>query len=513
MRFFEFKHIVKEMEARIQHAEDVIFWEGSAGAKRALTALSNMAKGGEKNVTIKWDGSPAVVFGRNPKGKFVFTDKSGFVAKGYDGKSQSGDDLENMLLSRGKGGDKSASYKAFAGNMKDVYDEYEKAVPKKHRGYFKGDLLYFNKPKLVDGAYIFKPNTVQYKVQADSDLGKRVGRSKTGIVVHRVVDDAGTEGPLQNADIFEGNEVLVLPPVTTQDPPQIDDAGIKNLSGIINKNGAAIDKLLDENTLRNMKVTDFPNILYTYTNRCVDDNCLTNLGKDFVQWLAGSKVSRIKQGKIIEYIRANMQGVNALWQTVSGIMKVKDDIVQQLEQQPADVKATIGDKPGGEGYVLAHPGGDMKLVNRSNFSAANRAIKREGKTMRAKEFVKETGDFDPGEIDFMQKRDVDPADADDGGIGPGFKNDTIFDQLGKILDSQGNPVERDTVVTDDDEKFKVTVPQAKTLRMMATTDKVKPAVRIEFTKAIQRSDGLAPFLAVKDPRDMINIFADKYMNA
>ena len=81
MRFFEFKHIVKEMEARIQHAEDVVFWEGSAGAKRALTALSNMAKGGEKNVTIKWDGSPAVVFGRNPKGKFVFTDKSGFVAK------------------------------------------------------------------------------------------------------------------------------------------------------------------------------------------------------------------------------------------------------------------------------------------------------------------------------------------------------------------------------------------------------------------------------------------------
>ena len=262
-----------------------------------------------------------------------------------------------------------------------------------------------------------------------------------------------------------------------------------------------------------MKVTDFPNILYTYTNRCVDDNCLTNLGKDFVQWLAGSKVSRIKQGKIIEYIRANMQGVNALWQTVSGIMKVKDDIVQQLEQQPADVKATIGDKPGGEGYVLAHPGGDMKLVNRSNFSAANRAVKREGAIMRAKEFVKETGDFDPGEIDFMQRRGDDPADVDDGGIGPGFKNDTIFDQLGKILDSQGNPVERDTVVTDDDEKFKVTVPQAKTLRMMATTDKVKPAVRVQFTKSIQRSDGLAPFLAVKDPRDMINIFADKYMNA
>ena len=281
MRFFEFKHIVKEMEARIQHAEDVVFWEGSAGAKRALKALSDMANAGGKNVTIKWDGSPAVVFGRNPKGKFIFTDKSGFVAKGYDGKSQSGDDLEQMLLGRGKGGEKSDSYKAFAGNMKDVYDEYAKAVPKKHRGYFKGDLLYFNKPTLVDGAYTFKPNLVQYKVQADSDIGKRIGRSKTGIVIHRVVDDAGAEGPLQNADIFEGNEVLVLPPVTTQEPPQIDNAGIKNLTGIINKNGAAIDKVLDENTLRNMKVSDFPNILYTYTNSCVDRNCLTNLGLDF----------------------------------------------------------------------------------------------------------------------------------------------------------------------------------------------------------------------------------------
>jgi len=278
MRFFEFKQIVNEVEARIQHAEDVVFWEGSAGAKRALKALSNMAKGETKDVTIKWDGSPAVIFGRDDKGKFIFTDKSGFGAKGYDGRSQSGDDLENMLLGRGKAGEKSDSYKAFAANMKDVFDEYEKAVPKKHRGFFKGDLLYFNKPQIVDGAYTFKPNTVQYKVQTDSDLGKRVGKSKTGIVIHRVVDANGTEGPLTDSDIFEGNEVLVLPPVTTQAPPQIDTTGIKNLDSIISKNGTAIDALLNQETLRNMKVSDFPQILYTYTNRCVDDKCLDNLG-------------------------------------------------------------------------------------------------------------------------------------------------------------------------------------------------------------------------------------------
>ena len=61
---------------------------------------------------------------------------------------------------------------------------------------------------------------------------------------------------------------------------------------------------------------------------------------------------------------------------VVGIMKVKDNIIDQLEKQPADVKASIGNKPGGEGYVLAHPTGDIKFVNRAGFSAANRAVQR-----------------------------------------------------------------------------------------------------------------------------------------
>ena len=73
--------------ARIQHAEDVVFWEGSKGAIRAVESLKKLASGGHKDVTIKWDGSPAIIFGRDEiSGEFVLTDKSGFGAKGYDGK-------------------------------------------------------------------------------------------------------------------------------------------------------------------------------------------------------------------------------------------------------------------------------------------------------------------------------------------------------------------------------------------------------------------------------------------
>ena len=82
MRFLEFKQPLREMEARIQHAEDLIFFQGSAGASRAIEALRSMTGDNHKAVTLKWDGSPAIVFGRDENGTFVFTDKGGFMKKG-----------------------------------------------------------------------------------------------------------------------------------------------------------------------------------------------------------------------------------------------------------------------------------------------------------------------------------------------------------------------------------------------------------------------------------------------
>ena len=179
MRYNDFKTSGKtaialnEAEARIQHAEDVVFWEGSAGAVRALESLRKLEKGGHNDVTIKWDGSPAIIFGRNEDGKFILTDKSGFGAKGYDGKSKSAKDLEAMLLNRktSKGLEVPDSYTAFASNMRQIFDEYQSALPERFRGYFKGDLLYFNKPALEGDDYVFTPNIVTYRVDKDSDIG------------------------------------------------------------------------------------------------------------------------------------------------------------------------------------------------------------------------------------------------------------------------------------------------------------------------------------------------------
>ena len=52
MKFTEFNNILRE-GARIDHAEDIIFWEGSAGAKRVIDSIIGLAKGNTQSLTIK----------------------------------------------------------------------------------------------------------------------------------------------------------------------------------------------------------------------------------------------------------------------------------------------------------------------------------------------------------------------------------------------------------------------------------------------------------------------------
>ena len=368
--------IVREA-SRIDHAEDLAYLQGSQGAIRALQSLRNMAKGGQGNVTLKWDGSPAVVFGRNENGEFVFTDKSGFVKSKGVGRTTSPDALKQELLMRSKGINKDDPKRiAFADSMAQAFGVFEKAVPKDYRGYFKGDLLYYNTPPVIDKNFVFKPQLVEYAVDVASDLGKKIAKSSAGVVVHRMVDPDGGEHPLKDLEIFEGDQLLVVPPVTIEQPAQVPNEELDRLAQIIKKDSADLDSLLDVNKLAQMKMKNFPDIIYKYMNSKVDTG-LDNLGKDFVKWLSTrNDISRVKQQKIIEYIKQNMNAWTSLFEVITGIMKAKDSIIADLDKNPNAVKAKTDGKEGGEGYVLAHPEGDIKLVNRAVFTAANRAVER-----------------------------------------------------------------------------------------------------------------------------------------
>lgn len=369
--------------ARIDHAEDIIFTDGSRGAIRALESLKSLEQGGHKDVTIKWDGSPALIFGRDDDGQFVLTDKSGFGAVRYDGKAKSAKELQAMLMRRPAANNpdskKAAGYREFIQNMVSIYDDYEKAVDKDFRGYFKGDLLYYNTPNVEEGAYEFTPNIVTYRVKTNSEIGKKIGQSKTGIVIHRLVDEDGNESPLdveKANQMIQGTDVLVLPPVVVSEPPEIDDDSLQQLKSLISQNAGAVDSLLDPAMHEAQRIKDLPKIFYAYLNSKVDTG-LENLAGDFLPWVATSKLSEPKKKKVNEIVQANSQGFNAMWEIVASIMFVKNDIIRQLESQEADISARIeGHGEGGEGYVLAHPEGDIKLVSREYFSKANRSVER-----------------------------------------------------------------------------------------------------------------------------------------
>ena len=377
IKLVESKVFLKE-GARIDHAEDIVFWEGSRGAIRALESLKSLEQGKHTDVTLKWDGSPAVIFGRNESGQFVFTDKSGFTKKGGVGRTTSPEDLEQELLGRSGGKNREDPGRIdFAKKMGVAFADFERTVPKDFRGYLKGDLLYYNTPPVQNKNYVFKPNIVEYAVDVESDLGKRIGQSKAGVVVHRFVDEEGNESAVPKGINFQGTDVLIVPSVTVQKSAQIDDEDINQLKATVSKNAAAIDKLLNTADLAALKISDFAKVLYTYTNSKVDTG-LDNLGADFFDWMAGSKLSAAKQKNIAAHVQANQAGFDALWQVVSGIMQIKDKIIDQFDAHDAPVKSNIPghSETGGEGYVLAQPGGDVKLVPRQTFTRANRAVQR-----------------------------------------------------------------------------------------------------------------------------------------
>ena len=70
--------IAEQKNTHMEHLEDMIFNDGVDGARMAINSLQNlrdMLAGASKskvNVTVKWDGAPAIFAGVDPAdGKFL----------------------------------------------------------------------------------------------------------------------------------------------------------------------------------------------------------------------------------------------------------------------------------------------------------------------------------------------------------------------------------------------------------------------------------------------------------
>lgn len=347
----------------IEHLEDYVFRNGLPGVTTALNIVAAAAASPSRTTTVKWDGKPAVIFGRKPEtGEFVLTDGSGFEAKSYDGLATSPRMMAN--IQRTRSGARDDLIQLYA----QLWPKLEAALPSNFRGYVKGDLLYISTPPLEAGNYVFKPNTVQYRIPAKTALGQRIGASDTGIAMHSMYADAGeSRQPLSGVRFNEVPGLLLIEPIGGKEIAP-DAALIKQIKSVANSpDGRAIATLFNPAELRAQQITDLAKLCVDYVNYRIKQPSpsFDNLLGGFGEWLQ-TKVTPKKFNNIVEYLNSPASNAGALGAAFTLFLLLHDlklDILRQLDLKD----------PGHEGWVMATDAGYAKAVNRFDFTARNAA--------------------------------------------------------------------------------------------------------------------------------------------
>jgi hypothetical protein len=371
-------------DPRIPYIEDLVFKAGLKGAQQAVSIIKQAAQDTQQYATIKWDGSPAIIFGRKPNGEFVLTDKGGATAVGYDGLATSSAMMTKMLQQRdanaaSKG--KSRDSTELAQLYRDIWPYFEAAVPKNVRGYFKGDMLYFpSRPYVEDaGNYVFQPNQyggIQYRIPVNSPSGEKITGTKVGIAVHSFMEDPYAQ------EQFVNDPEDKLKPVTGL---MVTAATVKNLqnlklnrnimselsSYVRGENAQALQGLLNPAELRTQQITDLPALMEKFINSLKGTDYSGATPSNFGEWLK-TNVSPRKYNNIVEYLqspRSNVLGMSVAFAIWNKLHELKVDLQRQLDLQ----------QPGQEGWVFSTPAGRAKVVSRAAGGFADPARKAAAK--------------------------------------------------------------------------------------------------------------------------------------
>lgn len=172
--------ITESKNTHMEHLEDSILNHGVNGTRDAinfLRALRDMLAGTAKskvNISVKWDGAPAVFAGIDPSDKKFFVAKKGIFNKNpkvYKTAAEIDADIAS-------------------GDLNDKMKLALAELPKLGiKGVVQGDFLYAKDDlKVVDiegePHITFHPNTIVYTVPKNSKLGKQILGSKIGVVWH-----------------------------------------------------------------------------------------------------------------------------------------------------------------------------------------------------------------------------------------------------------------------------------------------------------------------------------------
>lgn len=347
-----------EITGRTPHPEDAIF-DGSQSASRMVQALTSVIKD-PGSLTIKWDGFPALIFGRLPNGKFSIMDK--YMYENPNVQPTSPEGWQEYDQARGK------SRPDLYQKINNIWKGLEQAVGTSP-GFYWGDLLWSDPLQPQDGKYVFKPNPhgVTYSIDINTPLGKQISNRVGGIVVHTYIPTyGGSRQPWNGQGLNMNTNVAVLTPSANIKFTLTDPAKLRSqAASAVQKYGAAADAF--------MKGLDSKGhmAIKQYANKLITKQTSESIDKWIVNANFSQKLKKFFLGDNADgYLYQNKAGLDAVFAIWNAIYAFKINLTVQLEKQVTGIGQTVNGQPAGEGFVFNTPQGVVKLVNRGVFSAA-----------------------------------------------------------------------------------------------------------------------------------------------
>ena len=404
--------LTENTNLHLTHLEDLALFQGKTGAIKAINFLKNLAELAKSssakkfNVTIKWDGSPAIFCGTDPSdGKFFVGTKAVFNKGAKLNKSLEDIDSNHPdVVQKGETKDKSGLRQ----KLRTAFAELSKLGID---NVLQGDLL-FTKNDLKSISYkgdpyiAFKPNTLTYAVPSESNIAKELQQAELGIVFHTSYSGNSLEEMSASfkVDLSKLNKVSSV---------WYDDAYIKDFTGIVNLTTGeyqAVQTAIKDaesyigqsgNIFDWLEATefgkDFKQKVHANHNNMVRSGAITqdpsaffnNFAKDYESRIE-KEISNLKTGRegpagqrklagLEQWNKtyfANKSNIEAWYSAWLKLTSIKNTLYQKLKNIKAiDAFELKGDEyvvSDQEGFVAVdHVGDAVKIIDRLDFSKKN----------------------------------------------------------------------------------------------------------------------------------------------
>jgi hypothetical protein len=385
----------------LTHIEDLPFSTGDEGVEHianTLDDLNTMLSGKQKAsfnapkaksfVAGKFDGAPAIIFGKDPgAGKFFVASKSAFNKNPKINYT-----MEDIERNHGHA-------PGLADKLRQALMYLPSVAPKK--GIYQGDAMYDRwSIKKGDKQHEWTPNTITYKVKANSEEGRKAFRAKFGIVVHtkyegKTLGDLKPTPYVDNENFSENPDVHLMPAKVDMNPENWKPKDRADFTNALENAKIIYAKMKHDEFDEVVKHSDLLDLYFNQTVKSqkkpeVDEyiKFLTTKAEQEANKLktpSKQEAVRRKYGDLIKHVQAKKKSFGNAFAVREHIEDAKGALMKGLRQNTSDYEYAInGKKTGPEGYVVYRDGQDaVKLVDRKEFSKMNFELAKMAKERKA----------------------------------------------------------------------------------------------------------------------------------